>query len=78
MNGEISGVNTEPLFNLGSTQGSGIYTRTIGGNCSGPCGNAGNISINTGSLSMGTGSQINSGTSGSGQGGNIAITARIQ
>jgi filamentous hemagglutinin family protein len=75
INGEIANVPTEGLFNLGSTQGSGIYTRTIGGSCAGPCGNAGNISINTGSFSMGAGSQINSGTSSSGRGGTISITA---
>ena len=88
MSGETAVFPPEPLFSLGVTQPSGIFTRTkskpmsisdgppISGNCSGPCGNAGNISINTGSLSMGTGSQIDSGSRGSGQGGNIAITAR--
>ena len=86
MSGETAIFPPEPLFSLGVTQPSGIFTRTkamsisegppIGANCSGPCGNAGNISINTGSLSMGTGSQIDSGTRGSGQGGNITITAR--
>ena len=75
MSGENSGFEIEPLFNLGTTQSSGIFTSTIGGNCTGPCGNAGNISITTGSLIMGSGAQINSGTSSSGQGGNITITA---
>ncbi|HSB43915.1 MAG TPA: filamentous hemagglutinin N-terminal domain-containing protein, partial [Nitrospira sp.] len=75
MSGENSGFEIESLFNLGTTQSSGIYTRTIGGNCIGPCGNAGNISITTGSLTMGNGAQINSGTSSSGQGGNITINA---
>src|SRR5262249_37512766 len=76
MSGETRSFSPEPLFSLGKVQSSGIYTRTIGGHCVGPCGNAGNISINTGSLSMGTGSQINSGTSSSGQGGPITINAR--
>jgi filamentous hemagglutinin family protein len=75
MSGENSGNEVEPLFNLGTTQSSGIYTRTIGGNCVGPCGHAGNISITAGSLSMGSGAQINSGTTSSGQGGNITVTA---
>jgi large exoprotein involved in heme utilization and adhesion len=75
MSGENSGFEVEPLFNLGTIQSSGIYTRTIGGNCIGQCGNAGNVSINTGSLSIGTGSQINSGTSSSGQGGVISVNA---
>lgn len=75
MSGEAGDFSPEPLFALGVTQPSGIFTLSVGGQCSGPCGNAGNISINTVSLSMGTGSQINSGTSSSGQGGNITITA---
>ncbi len=73
--GETEGQPIEPLFNLGSVQSSGIYTRTIGGSCNGLCGNAGNVSITTGSLLLGTGSQINSGTSSSGQGGTITINA---
>ncbi len=76
MSGESEGFfPPEPLFDLGSIQGSGIYTRTIGGNCSGPCGDAGSISIRTGSLSLGSGAQINSGTSTTGHGGNITIHA---
>jgi large exoprotein involved in heme utilization and adhesion len=76
MSGENGGLEPEPLFNLGTVQSSGIYTRTVGGNCSGPCGNAGNVSITTtDSLSMGAGAQINSGTSSSGQGGTIVINA---
>jgi large exoprotein involved in heme utilization and adhesion len=77
MSGETSGsFPPEPLFSLGTIQPSGIFTLSIGGHCTGPCGNAGNISVTTDTLTMGTGSQINSGTSSSGQGGNIAITAR--
>ena len=75
MAGETKGFESEPLFNLGTTQSSGIYTRTIGGSCMGQCGNAGNISITTGLLNTGSGAQINSGTSSSGQGGNITINA---
>lgn len=75
ISGEFPKDIPEPLFSLGTIHPSGIFTSTIGGKCSGPCGNAGNISIHTGSLSMGTGSQINSGTSSSGQGGDITITA---
>jgi large exoprotein involved in heme utilization and adhesion len=73
MSGETRGFEPEPLFSLGSVQPSGIFTKTIGGNCSGPCGNAGNISISTGTLTMGNGARIDSGTSSSGTGGNISI-----
>lgn len=75
MSGEAKGFSPDPLFSLGVILNSGLFTRSIGGHCSGLCGNAGNISINTGSLAMGTGSQINSGTSSNGQGGIIAINA---
>src|SRR5215467_11873514 len=76
MVGETTVALPDPLFNLGVTLPSGIFTISVGGQCSGVCGNAGNISINTGTLTMGTGSQINSGTNSNGQGGNINITAR--
>ena len=76
MSGEAGDQRPEPLFNLGVTQPSGIFTLSLGGQCSGVCGNAGNISINTNTLAMGSGSQINSGTNSSGQGGTITITAR--
>lgn len=76
MSGETGGFAPEPLFSLGSLQPSGIFTLTIGGNCSGPCGNAGNVSISTGALTMGSGAQINSGTSSTGQGGSITVNAR--
>ena len=75
MLGETGGQFPEPLFSLGTIRPSGIFTSSIGGKCAGPCGNAGNVAITTGSLIMGTGSQINSGTSSNGRGGNIAITA---
>ena len=76
MSGEAGDFRPLPLFSLGVVQPSGIFTLSVGGQCSGVCGDAGHISINTGTLTMGTGSQINSGTSSSGQGGNIAINAR--
>ncbi len=75
MSGESGGFTPEPLFSLGVIQPSGVFTLSVGGKCSGLCGNAGNVSITTESLTMGTGSQINSGTSSSGQGGSISINA---
>ena len=75
MSGETGGQFPEPLFSLGTIRPSGIFTLSIGGKCAASCGNAGNVSVTAGSLSMGTGSQIDSGTSSSGHGGNIAITA---
>ena len=76
MSGESGDLSPEPLFSLGTIHPSGIFTLSIGGKCASTCGNAGNISITTDSLSMGTGSQINSGTSNTGQGGAITIAAR--
>lgn len=73
MSGEFPDEITEPLFNLGPIHQSGIFTSTVGGNCVGPCGKAGDISITTGSLTMGNGSQIDSGTSSTGLGGEVAI-----
>jgi large exoprotein involved in heme utilization and adhesion len=64
------------LFGLGSSRPSGIFTRTVGSDlCTGACGNAGRISITTGSLSVIDGAQINSGTTTTGQGGNMTINA---
>ena len=62
----LSDPNIVPsIFILGPLAPSGIVTQTIGSeSCSGPCGNAGNVSITTGSLIMGSGAQIDSGTSG--------------
>jgi filamentous hemagglutinin family protein len=76
----ISGERVEELadgiLELGTTRGSGIYTRTIGTDlCVGPCGNAGNITIATDSLSLNEGGTINSGTTNNGAGGNITINA---
>ena len=61
---------------LGNTRASGIYTRTIGNEfCVGPCGDAGNVTISTGSSSFSSGGTINSGTLNSGRGGTITINA---
>jgi filamentous hemagglutinin family protein len=73
ISGEFPDEITEPLFNLGPIHQSGIFTLTAGGNCVSPCGKAGNISISAGSLAMGNGSQIDSGTSNTGLGGNVTI-----
>jgi filamentous hemagglutinin family protein len=75
ISGEFLDPIGEPLFNLGNVRSSGIVTSTVGGMCSGSCGDAGHIFITTGSLDLGNGAQINSGTSSSGRGGNITITA---
>ena len=75
ISGEFPDDISEPLFNLGPVHQSGIFTSTVGGKCVGACGDAGRISITTGSIIMGSGSQIDSGTSSTGQGGNITIHA---
>jgi hypothetical protein len=62
---------------IGSTRGSGIYTRTVGSDlCLGPCGDAGNITVRSDSLKLDRGATINSGTTNEGFGGNISLTAR--
>jgi len=77
LSGQLPAPPAEPIFGLGSQVAGGIFTSTIGSiaSCSGPCGEAGRISITTGSLTVGSGSQIDSGTSSSGLGGNITINA---
>jgi filamentous hemagglutinin family protein len=66
----------EAAFGLGGTRASGIYTRSVGrAACSGTCGDAGRIAITTGSLNLAGGAQINSGTTSTGQGGDITINA---
>jgi len=52
---------------------SRLNTTTSG---TGKVGNGGDININTGSLSVTNGAQLNASTQGSGQGGNLSITAR--
>lgn len=80
---EISGEFPFPdnggFFGITNIHPSGIFTQTVGTEfCSGVCGNAGNINISTGVLTLGNGSQINSGTTNSGQGGTITIQAENQ
>ncbi len=70
---------TEPIFGITNIHPSGIFTKTVGNEfCGGPCGAAGDISITTGSLAMGNGSHIDSGTSSTGRGGDITIQAANQ
>ena len=76
----ISGERRLPIaedeLSLGATNPGGIFTRTVGNQyCSGPCGNAGHISITTGSMNLNSGAAIDSGTSSTGQGGAIGINA---
>ena len=74
ISGQLSIPPTEALF--GTQVAGGIFTSTSGSTlCSAPCGNAGNVSISTGSLALGNGAQIDSGTSSTGLGGNITISA---
>jgi len=71
-----SEVIEELLFGLGSTRASGVYTRTIGSEfCSGPCGDAGNVTVTTGSLRLTGGAVIDSGTTNNRSGGTISIHA---
>jgi large exoprotein involved in heme utilization and adhesion len=63
-------------FGLGGSDGSGIFTRTVGSDQCGPvCGNGGNQIINTGQLVMQSGGILDSGTTGNGHGGNIQVNA---
>ena len=77
MTGERSSLaSVVELFVQGGTNASGIYTSTLGSEfCTGACGNAGNINITTGSLTLQNGGLIDSGTSNNGHGGNITIGA---
>ena len=64
------------LFGLGGTKATGIYTRTVGSEfCAGPCGDAGRVTITTGSLTINGGAVIDSGTTNNGQGGSISVNA---
>jgi filamentous hemagglutinin family protein len=61
---------------LGSARASGIYSRTVSSEfCAGPCGDAGNVFITTGTLNLASGGQLNSGTTGTGNGGNVVVNA---
>jgi len=71
---------TEPFSGffvaLGSARASGIFARTVGSRfCTGPCGDAGNVFITTGTLNLAGGAEINSGTTSTGRGGNIVVNA---
>ena len=70
-------VPAEEDFGLGNPFASGIITSTLGDatTCAGPCGNAGSISLTTGSLTMDDGAQLDSGTSSTGAGGSITVNA---
>lgn len=81
----ISGEFTSPSYviegsivDIGDFRPSGIFTRTIGAgeSCTGSCGAGGNITMTVGSLTMGPGSQLDAGTSSTGNGGSITINAR--
>ena len=82
----ISGQRSLPVnegfFNVGiggKADTGGLFTGTVGKQfCSGSCGDAGHISINTTSLTLGSGSTIDSTTSSTGHGGNISIQATNQ
>lgn len=75
MSGEFPNTfGSDFFFAIGDIHPSGIFTQTVGSEfCTGPCGNAGNILITTDSIRMAAGSQINSGTTNNGSGGNISI-----
>lgn len=76
LSGERLAEPNEPSFNLGSRRGSGIFTRTVGDDlCTGPCGDAGSVTITTGGFTLSDGAQINSGTTGSGRGGDVTVHA---
>jgi large exoprotein involved in heme utilization and adhesion len=64
------------IFDIGNAAPGGVLTTSVGSDfCSGVCGEAGHISISTGSLFLGAGGQIDSGISNNARGGNISITA---
>jgi filamentous hemagglutinin family protein len=78
MSGQLTRPTPSPFVGLGNQQSSGVFTATVGEGtfCSGPCGNAGNVSIAAGTLVMGSGAQIDSGTRNAGRGGDVTVTAR--
>ncbi|MEO8324896.1 MAG: filamentous hemagglutinin N-terminal domain-containing protein, partial [Nitrospirota bacterium] len=77
----LTGQRTTPVladtvFGLGTGLSSGVFARTVGREfCTGPCGDAGNISITTGSLNVTDGAAMNSGTTNNGAGGTISVNA---
>jgi filamentous hemagglutinin family protein len=77
MSGQLRQPPREPKFGLSQQVASGIFTVTIGtpSTCAGTCGDGGNVSIRTGSLTMSNGARIDSGTSSTGRGGDITLNA---
>jgi filamentous hemagglutinin family protein len=76
----VIGERTLPIpeddFDIADSRSSGIFSRSVGSEfCSGPCGDAGHISISTGSLTLDSGGVIDTTTSSTGQGGVISIHA---
>ncbi len=79
ISGEFHSEPATVFIGLGSTRASGIYTRTVGSEfCGGPCGNGGDTTINTGSLSLLNGAVLNNGTANSGHAGKITVNATDQ
>ena len=76
LSGEFPGFVPEDTFGLGNIHAGGIGTKTVGGSCMGPCGNAGNVTITTNTLNIANGSQINSGTASDGNGGPLRLMPR--
>ena len=76
LSGQLLRDPLEPIFAVGNQLAGGMFTKTIGSDlCTSVCGDAGHISITTNSLSIGSGSHIDSGTSSSGRGGDITVHA---
>jgi filamentous hemagglutinin family protein len=76
ISGEFPYPDTGGFFGITNIHPSGIFTQTVGSEfCAGPCGDAGNIVANVGTLDMGPGAQLNSGTNNTGRGGDITINA---
>lgn len=79
ISGQQAFTPSEQLFGLGNQRASGIYTSTVGdANCGGPCGNAGDITITTNSLTIENGAQLDSGSSSTGDGGTVTANASGQ
>ena len=76
ISGEFPFLDTGGFFGITDIHPSGVFTQTVGSEfCAGPCGDAGNIVANIGTLNMGPGAQLNSGTTNTGRGGDITIHA---
>jgi large exoprotein involved in heme utilization and adhesion len=66
----------EDDFDIAGSHASGIFSRSVGSQfCAGLCGIGGHISITTGSLALGSGAVIDTTTTSTGRGGDIAIHA---